>query len=132
MYTIILIGIGGFIGAILRYTIGGWVQDNFVSFPFGTLTVNILGSFFLGLVMYLSEYQGIFNEETRVFLTIGILGAFTTLSTFSYESFRLLDNSNIMLLVINIVATVVLSIFAVYLGKTVALSLTSGLWRGIG
>jgi len=132
LYTIILIGIGGFIGAILRYTIGGWVQDNFVSFPFGTLTVNILGSFFLGLVMYLSEYQGIFNEETRVFLTIGILGAFTTLSTFSYESFRLLDNSNIMLLVINIVATVVLSIFAVYLGKTVALSLTSGLWRGIG
>jgi CrcB protein len=132
LYTIILIGIGGFIGAILRYTIGGWVQDNFVSFPFGTLAVNILGSFFLGLVMYLSEYQGIFNEETRVFLTIGILGAFTTLSTFSYESFRLLDNSNIMLLVINIVATVVLSIFAVYLGKTVALSLTSGLWRGIG
>jgi CrcB protein len=132
LYTIILIGIGGFIGAILRYTIGGWVQDNFVSFPFGTLAVNILGSFFLGLVMYLSEYQGIFNEETRVFLTIGILGAFTTLSTFSYESFRLLDNSNIMLLVINIVATVVLSIFAVYLGKTVALSLTSGLWRSIG
>jgi CrcB protein len=132
LYTVILIGIGGFIGAILRYTIGGWVQDNFVSFPFGTLAVNILGSFFLGLVMYLSEYQGIFNEETRVFLAIGILGAFTTLSTFSYESFRLLDNSNIMLLVINIVATVVLSILAVYLGKTVALSLTTGLWRGIG
>ena len=132
MYTVILIGIGGFIGAILRYTIGGWVQDNFVSFPFGTLAVNILGSFFLGLVMYLSEYQGVFNEETRVFLAIGILGAFTTLSTFSYESFRLLDNSNIMLLVINIVATVVLSILAVYLGKTVALSLTTGLWRGIG
>jgi CrcB protein len=132
LYTVILIGIGGFIGAILRYTIGGWVQDNFVSFPFGTLAVNILGSFFLGLVMYLSEYQGVFNEETRVFLAIGILGAFTTLSTFSYESFRLLDNSNIMLLVINIVATVVLSILAVYLGKTVALSLTTGLWRGIG
>ncbi|MDW7731797.1 MAG: fluoride efflux transporter CrcB [Methanolobus sp.] len=132
MYTVILIGIGGFIGAILRYTIGGWVQDNFVSFPFGTLAVNILGSFFLGLIMYISEYHGIFNEETRVFLTIGILGAFTTLSTFSYESFKLLDSSNITLLIINIVATVVLSILAVYLGKTVALSFTSGLWRGIG
>jgi CrcB protein len=132
LYTVILIGIGGFIGAILRYIIGGWVQDNFISFPFGTLAVNILGSFFLGLIMYLSEYQGIFNEEVRVFLTIGILGAFTTLSTFSYESFRLLDSSNIMLMVINIMATVALSIFAVYLGKTVALGLTSGLWRGIG
>ncbi len=132
MYTVILIGIGGFIGTILRYIIGGWVQDNFISFPFGTLAVNILGSFFLGLIMYLSEYQGIFNEEVRVFLTIGILGAFTTLSTFSYESFRLLDSSNIMLMVINIIATVALSIFAVYLGKTVALGLTSGLWRGIG
>ena len=132
MYTVILIGIGGFIGAILRYIIGGWVQDNFISFPLGTLAVNILGSFFLGLIMYLSEYQGIFNEEVRVFLTIGILGAFTTLSTFSYESFRLLDSSNIMLMVINIMATVALSIFAVYLGKTVALGLTSGLWRGIG
>lgn len=122
MYTLILIGIGGLIGAILRYTIGGWVQDNFISFPFGTLVVNILGSFFLGLIMYLSEYQGVFSEEVRVFLTIGILGAFTTLSTFSYESFRLLDNSNFILLTINITATVVLSIFAVYLGKTVALS----------
>jgi CrcB protein len=132
LYTVILIGIGGFIGAILRYIIGGWVQDNFISFPLGTLAVNILGSFFLGLIMYLSEYQGIFNEEVRVFLTIGILGAFTTLSTFSYESFRLLDSSNIMLMVINIMATVALSIFAVYLGKTVALGLTSGLWRGIG
>jgi CrcB protein len=132
LYTVILIGIGGFIGAILRYAIGGWVQDNFASFPFGTLFVNILGSFFLGLIMYLSEYQGVFSEEARVFLTIGILGAFTTLSTFSYESFRLLDNSSLILLIINITATVVLSIFAVYLGKTVALSFTTGLWRGIG
>jgi len=130
LYTVLLIGIGGFIGAILRYTIGGWVQNSFVNFPLGTLTVNVIGSFFLGLIMYLSEYQGIFGEETRIFLTIGILGAFTTLSTFSYESFRLLENSNLMLLTINIVATVLLSMLAVYLGKTAALSFVTGLWRG--
>ena len=130
MYTVLLIGIGGFIGAILRYTIGGWVQNSFVNFPFGTLTVNVIGSFFLGLIMYLSEYQGVFSDETRMFLTIGMIGAFTTLSTFSYESFRLLERSEFTLLTVNLTATVLLSMFAVYIGKTVALSFATGIWRG--
>lgn len=123
MYTILLVGIGGFIGAILRYTLGGWIQNGFVDFPVGTLTVNTLGSFFLGLIMYLSEYQGLFSEDTRIFLTIGIMGAFTTLSTFGYESFRLLDDSKLTLLAINLVSTVLFSLLAVYLGKIVALSI---------
>lgn len=131
MYTFLLIGIGGFIGAILRYILGGWVQDNFITFPFGTLFVNIIGSFFLGLIMFLSEYQGLFGEETRVFLTIGVLGAFTTLSTFSYESFRLLDNSKLMLMVINLVSTVLFSMLAIYMGKIVALRISTYLLRGI-
>jgi len=123
VYTILLVGIGGFIGAILRYTLGGWIQNGFVDFPVGTLTVNTLGSFFLGLIMYLSEYQGLFSEDTRIFLTIGIMGAFTTLSTFGYESFRLLDDSKLALLAINLVSTVLFSLLAVYLGKIVALSI---------
>lgn len=123
MYTILLVGIGGFIGAILRYTLGGWIQDGFVNFPVGTLTINTIGSFFLGLVMYLSEYQGLFSEETRIFLTIGVIGAFTTLSTFGYESFRLLDDSKLTLLTINLVSTVLFSMLAVYIGKIVALSI---------
>lgn len=125
MYTILLIGIGGFIGAVLRYSLSGWVQNSFVNFPLGTLVVNIVGSFFLGLVMYLSEYQGLFSEETRILLTIGLLGAFTTLSTFSYKSFRLLESSKLMQLTMNIVATVLFSIFAVYLGKVSALNLAA-------
>ena len=131
MYIFLLIGIGGFIGAILRYTLGGWIQDSFINFPFGTLFVNVVGSFFLGLIMFLSEYQGLFSEETRVFLTIGVLGAFTTLSTFSYESFRLFDNSKLLLMAINLVSTVLFSMFAVYLGKIVALRLSTYLLRGI-
>lgn len=123
MYTILLVGIGGFIGAILRYTLGGWIQNGFTNFPVGTLTVNTIGSFFLGLIMYLSEYQGLFSEDTRIFLTIGIMGAFTTLSTFGYESFRLLDDSKLALLAINLVSTVLFSIMAVYIGKIVALSI---------
>lgn len=131
MYIFLLIGIGGFIGAILRYALGGWIQDSFINFPFGTLFVNVVGSFFLGLIMFLSEYQGLFSEETRVFLTIGVLGAFTTLSTFSYESFRLFDNSKLLLMAINLVSTVLFSMFAVYLGKIVALRLSTYLLRGI-
>lgn len=123
MYTLLLVGIGGFIGAILRYVLGGWIQNSFVNFPVGTLVINTSGSFFLGLIMYLSEYQGMFSDETRIFLTIGIIGAFTTLSTFGYESFKLLDSSKLTLMAINVVSTVLFSMLAVYLGKIVALSI---------
>lgn len=129
MYTVLLVGIGGFIGATLRYVLGGWIQNGFVNFPVGTLTINTIGSFFLGLVMYLSEYQGLFSEETRIFLTIGVIGAFTTLSTFGYESFRLLDDSKLTLLAINLVSTVLFSMLAVYLGKIVALNFSTYLLR---
>lgn len=131
MYTILLVGIGGFIGAILRYTLGGWIQNSFVNFPVGTLAVNTIGSFFLGLIMYLSEYEGVFSDQTRIFLTIGMLGAFTTLSTFGYESFRLLDDSKLALMAINVVSTVLFSMLAVYLGKIVALSVSSYLLGGM-
>jgi fluoride exporter len=123
VYTLLLVGIGGFIGAILRYVLGGWIQNSFVNFPVGTLVINTTGSFFLGLIMYLSEYRGFFDDKTRIFLTIGILGAFTTLSTFGYESFRLLDDSKLFLMAINVVATVLFSMLAIYLGKILALSL---------
>ena len=129
MYTLLLVGIGGFIGAILRYVLGGWIQNSFVNFPVGTLVINTTGSFFLGLIMYLSEYQGLFDDETRIFLTIGLISGYTTLSTFGYESFRLLDDSKFTLMAINVVSTVLFSILAVYLGKIVALKYGTYLLR---
>jgi fluoride exporter len=131
LYTLLLVGVGGFIGSILRYTLSGWIQNNFVNFPIGTLVVNVSGSFLLGLIMYLSEYQGFFGEETRIFLTIGLIGGYTTLSTFSYESFRLLDDSKITLMAINLMATILFSMLAVYLGKIVALNFGTYLLRRI-
>ena len=130
MYTLLLVGLGGFIGAILRYVLGGWIQNSFVNFPVGTLVINTTGSFFIGLIMFLSEYQGFFSDDTRIFLTIGVLGGYTTLSTFGYESFRLLDDSKFALMTVNMVSTVLFSIMAVYLGKIVALSIGSYLLRG--
>ena len=123
MWLVLLIGMGGFVGAILRYWISGWIQSGAIVFPLGTLGVNFLGAFILSLVMYLSEFKGFFNEETRIFLSIGVLGSFTTMSTFSYESFKLLEQNEMVLFSANIVGSVVLTLLAVYLGKLIILNL---------
>ncbi len=122
MWFVLLIGMGGFVGAILRYWISGWIQNGIIVFPLGTLGVNFLGAFILSLVMYLSEFKGFFNEETRIFLSIGVLGSFTTMSTFSYESFKLLEQHEMVLFSANIVGSVVLTLLAVYLGKLIILN----------
>ena len=112
-----LVGLGGFVGAILRYWVNGWIQSGHLTFPLGTLGVNFLGSLLLALVMYASEYRGLFGEETRVFLTIGVLGSFTTMSTFSFESMKLLEQNEHMMFGLNLVGTVSLCLLAIYLGK---------------
>jgi CrcB protein len=113
----LLVGLGGFVGAILRYWVSGWIQSGFVAFPIGTLAVNFLGSLLLALIIYASEYRGLFGEEARVFLTIGVLGSFTTMSTFSFESMKLLEQSEHILFGLNLVGTMSLCLLAIYLGK---------------
>ena len=122
----LIIGIGSFIGGILRYWISGWVQSGALTFPLGTLVVNFIGSLVLSLIMYLSEHAGLFSEEIRIFWTIGLLGSFTTMSTFGYESFRLLEQNENMLFGLNMVGTVILTLAAVYLGKLVVLNFMVG------
>ena len=123
MNSFFVIGLGGFIGAVLRYYLSTITQSYFEKFPLGTLSVNFLGCLLLGMVMYLSEYRGIFSDQTRIFLTIGLLGAFTTMSTFSYESFKLLENNEMAMFSANIFGTMILAFLGVYLGKTLALVL---------
>ena len=122
----LIIGIGSFIGGILRYWISGWVQSGALTFPLGTLVVNFIGSLVLSLIMYLSEHAGFFSEEIRIFWAIGLLGSFTTMSAFSYESFRLLEQNENMLFGLNMVGTVILTLAAVYLGKLVVLNFMVG------
>jgi fluoride exporter len=124
MFELLLVGVGGFIGAVLRFLVSGWLQKDAV-FPYGTLGVNFLGSFALGFIMYASEYAGLFDDRARLFFAVGVLGAFTTMSTFSYESLRLLENEEFFLLGLNVLATVALTLFAVYLGKVLVLTI----WR---
>ena len=113
----LLVGFGGFVGAILRYWLSSLIQSSFITFPAGTLGVNFLGSFLFALIMYASEYRGVFNEETRICLTVGVLGTFTTMSTFSYESIKLLEQSEHIMFGFNLLGNVSLCLFAVYLGK---------------
>lgn len=88
---IFMVAVGGGIGAVARYGVGGWVQGfSSTSFPLGTLAVNVLGSFLLGLSFYLLESLAV-SAETRAMVTMGFLGSFTTFSTFSYEAIVLLE-----------------------------------------
>ena len=113
----LLVGLGGFVGAILRYWISGWIQSGFVTFPVGTLAVNFLGSLVLSLIMYASQYRGLLGEEARIFLAIGVLGSFTTMSTFSFESMKLLEQNEHIMFWLNLMGTISLCFLAIYLGK---------------
>jgi CrcB protein len=122
MHPWLIVGAGGFIGAILRYSLGGWIQKGAESFPLGTLVINFTGSLVLAFIMYSSEYGGVFGPDERMFLTIGVLGAYTTMSTFSYESFKLLEDGQIPLFALNVLGTLASCLLAVYLGRMIALS----------
>src|SRR5206468_9790660 len=84
------IALGGILGTLARYLIQGVIQSRAVAFPVGTLAINIAGSFLLGFIVRLATGSAVVSPELRGGLTIGFCGAFTTMSTFSYESMRLL------------------------------------------
>lgn len=120
MTNILLVGAGGFIGSVLRYLVGGYVQQisKSISFPYGTLAVNIIGCFIIGFLAQLSESRGAFTSETRLFVFIGILGGFTTFSSFGNESLNLMRDSQMLNAFANVSANVIIGLFAVWLGRT--------------
>jgi len=86
------IALGGIVGTLARYFVQAWLQGPSVHFPTGTLAINIIGSFVLGFVMRLATGSTLITPETRGALTIGFCGAFTTMSTFSYETVGLVTD----------------------------------------
>lgn len=88
------ITLGGILGTLARYFLQGWVQQRsgIVQFPIGTLAINLIGSFIIGLVIRLATGSTLISPDLRAALTIGFCGAFTTMSTFSYESMKLLGD----------------------------------------
>jgi len=121
MTNILLVGAGGFLGAVLRYLLGGYVQQSAhrLDFPFGTLAVNIIGCFVIGLLAQFGEKYGMFSDESRAFLVIGVLGGFTTFSSFGNDTVNLIRQDFVMNAVANVGANVILGLLAVWLGRTV-------------
>ena len=115
--TILFVGIGGFIGSVLRYLVSLlFARLDIANFPLATLSVNILGCFLIGLVLGLTERGSFTAGEVRSFVVIGILGGFTTFSAFSYETIRLLQEGAFGPAAGNIFLNVALGLGATWLG----------------
>ncbi len=120
MTKIILLAAGGAIGTVLRYSLSGFTYRLFNGvFPWGTLAVNLIGSFIIGLLWGLFEIETI-SSNVRNFVFIGILGGFTTFSTFALESFNLFRDGEIKLALTNLLASNILGILLVFAGFLIA------------
>ncbi|MFW5708069.1 MAG: fluoride efflux transporter CrcB [Bacteroidota bacterium] len=115
--AILLVGAGSFAGGVLRFVVGRFLQSSVHSlFPWGTLTVNIAGSFAIGVLLALSARGTYLSPDWKLFLGAGICGGFTTFSTFSLESLELLRQGHHLLTLLYAGSSVVLGLAAAYLG----------------
>ena len=127
MRQLLFIGLGGFCGAILRYLVSGWVQSasRSIDFPYGTLAVNTLGCLAIGVLSQVAASRGLFSPDVRALIFIGILGAFTTFSTFSNETMNLIYDGNHLAALANIGLQVSLCLGAAWGGHVLAFQI----WR---
>ncbi len=116
MLKLLMIGMGGFIGALARYGLSVWVMSFGHTLPFGTFVVNLVGSTLFGMGIGFVETQENMNETLRAFVFIGILGAFTTFSTFSYEAFQMIRSGDMTTALMYTMLSVVLGLLFLWLG----------------
>lgn len=120
--NILLVAFGGAFGSVSRYLLGTWIQSvsKSIDFPYGTLMVNLIGCFVIGFLSQLAEARGVFTSEARAFIFIGILGGFTTFSSFGNDTINLLRDGETFNALANVGANVILGLLLVWLGRTVA------------
>jgi fluoride exporter len=121
---LVLIGVGGAVGAVARYLVDSWVaQRTAAAFPWGTLAVNVSGSFVLGIIFALVVERDFLPAQSRLPLMVGFVGAYTTFSTLMLESWRLVDGGAIGLALANVVGSSVLGLTAVVVGLVIGRAL---------
>jgi CrcB protein len=117
MVKILMILVGGGVGSLLRYLVAGWGQSfGNGSFPLGTLIVNSVGCLLVGVLGAVFAGPHLVREEYRVALLVGVLGAFTTFSTFGWETFALVSGGELRLALVNVVLSNALGLVAIWFG----------------
>ncbi len=117
MVALLWVGLGGFLGSIARYLLSGWAAARWgVIFPWGTFIINISGSFILGFFLAFAQERPWVHPQARLLFAIGFVGAYTTFSTYTYESIRLMMNGQFALAAAYIVGSVVFGLVAVFAG----------------
>lgn len=121
MVRFFLISLGAMLGANARYWVGVWAGNRLgADFPYGTLLVNIIGCFLIGLFYGLGETRFTISGDLRLFFVVGFLGSYTTFSSFGYESVNLLLGGNLWLAGLNLLGTLVVGLTAVLVGLQIA------------
>ncbi len=124
MLNILFVGTGGFLGAVLRFIISSWIGRTWGrSFPLGTLVVNVSGCFLIGLAMTLLSERMMIPPQWKLLLTVGFLGAFTTFSTFEFETGTLVYDGEWLLAGANIVLSLFFGFAALKIGELIAKNL---------
>ena len=124
MQVVLFIALFGALGCLTRYFLSGWVYDLFGrGLPYGTFAVNIVGAFCIGLIMEFSMRSTLVSPSLRIGLTIGFLGGLTTFSTFSYETFRLLEDGELIIAAGNVLVSVVVCLLSTWVGIVAARAL---------
>jgi CrcB protein len=117
MKNYLIVGIGSALGGMTRYFLSNFVYKFLEPiFPYGTLVVNVVGSFLIGIFLFYLDANELISSEVRIFLTIGFCGGLTTFSTFTYETFKLIQNSEFLFAGLNII----LNLFLTLLGILIA------------
>ena len=121
---LILVAVGGALGSVSRYMLATAVQ-RYTSpfFPYGTFVVNVLGCMVFGIIMGAARQRFVLGPSERAFLQIGILGGFTTFSTFTYETFALLQDGEVFRACVNVAGQVVCGLVALWAGYAVVATL---------
>jgi len=115
--ALLWVGLGGFLGANARYVLGGIVSERWGTiFPLGTFVINITGCFILGFFMAFAQERPWVNPNARLMFAVGFVGAYTTFSTYSYESIRLIQEREVMLAMVNLIGSVLAGGVAVIAG----------------
>ncbi|HSO11738.1 MAG TPA: fluoride efflux transporter CrcB [Anaerolineales bacterium] len=122
LLSVIYVALGGALGSVSRYLLGTWTQaqSRSLDFPYGILTVNLIGCFIIGFLSQLAETHGAFTPESRALVFIGILGGFTTFSSFGNDTVNLLRDGETFNALANVGANVIFGLILVWFGRAVA------------